>query len=102
MLAVRWKNGFGLDVPGHVGAQNARQDFLGRLHQALGPARLLRFEGVHLHGQLGGALDFRQVEKFPAAELRAVGKVGVFGERVVLPAAGFVDQRCGARRRRCR
>ena len=27
----------------------------------------------------------------PAAKLRAIGKVGIFGERVVLPAAGIVD-----------
>ena len=85
------EDGFGLDARGHIGAQHARQNFLGRLHQALGPARLLRFEGVHLHGQFGSAFDLRQVEKLPAAQLRAVGEVGVLGERVVLPAAGVVD-----------
>ena len=91
---------FGLHRRRHVGAHHARQNFLGRLHQALGPARLLRLEGVHFHGQLGGAFDLRQVEKFPAAQLRAVGKIGVFGERVVLPAAGFVDGRAAPDARR--
>ena len=91
MLAVRWKTASALTCAGHVGAHHARQDFLGRLHQALGPARLLRLEGVHFHGQLGGAFDIGQIEKSPAAELRAIGKIGVFGERVVLPAAGIVD-----------
>ncbi len=45
----------------------------------------------HLDGELGGALDVLEVLELPAFELRAVAKVGVFGERVVLPAAGFVD-----------
>ncbi len=62
------KDGLGLDVRGLVRAQHARQDFLRRLHQALGPARLLRLERVHFHGQLGGAFDIRQIEKFPADE----------------------------------
>ena len=92
MLAVRWKTASALMLRGLVRAQHARQNFFRRLHQALGPARLLRLEGVHFHGQLGGAFDVRQVEKFPAEELRAVGEIGVLGERVVLPAAGFVDR----------
>ncbi len=49
------------------------------------------FEAVHVHGELGSALDMREVEKLPAFELRAIRKVGVFGERVVLPAAGIVN-----------
>ena len=91
MLAVRWKNASDFDVPGHVRRENSGQDFLGGLHQALGPARLLRFEAVHIDGQLGSALDVGKIQKFPAVELRAIGKIGVFGERVVLPAAGVFD-----------
>ena len=52
---------------------------------------MLRFETVHVDGQLGSALDVRQIQKFPSKELRSVRKVRVFGERVVLPAAGVVD-----------
>ena len=77
--------------PGTIGAHHARKNLLGRLHQALGPARLLRFEGVHFHRQFRRAFDFGQVEELPAAKLRAIGKVGVFGERVVLPAARVFD-----------
>ena len=78
---------FGLDRRREHRRASPRQDFLRGLHQALGPARLLRLEGVHLHRQFGRAVDFRQIEKLPAADLRAIGKIGVFGERVVLPAA---------------
>ena len=35
----------------------------------------------------------REIEKFPTAKLCAIGKVGVFGEGVVLPAAGVGDGR---------
>src|SRR5690348_3943619 len=82
---------FGFNVAGNVGAQDARKDFEGGLHQALGPARLLGFEGVHLDGQLGGAINFGKINEFPAAKLSAIGEIGVFGERVVLPAAGIFD-----------
>src|SRR6202521_1374104 len=85
------EEGFGFDVPGRVGLENFGEDFFRRLHQALGPACLLRFEAVHFHGQLGSALDLREVEKFPAFELRAIGKIGVFGEGVVFPASGIIN-----------
>ena len=61
------------------------------LDQALGPARLLRLEGGHLDGQLGRALHVLQVEKLPSLDLRAIAQVGVFGQGVVLPAAGLFD-----------
>ena len=57
----------------------------------LGPACLLGFEGGHLNGQLCGALDVLEVHELPADHLRAVAEVGVFGEGVVLPAAGLAD-----------
>src|SRR5207245_6330852 len=31
-------------------------------------------------------------KKFPALELRAIGKIGVFRQRVVLPAAGGINR----------
>ena len=42
-------------------------------------------------GSSEGAFDVRQIQKLPAIQLRAVRKVRVFGERVVLPAARVVD-----------
>jgi hypothetical protein len=75
----------------NIGAQDARKDLLGGLHQALGPARLLRFESVHFHGQFGRAIDLGKIKKFPSAKLRAIGEVGVFGESVVLPPAGVLN-----------
>src|SRR5438105_8626233 len=95
------KEGFGFDVPGRVRFENFRENFLCRLHEAFGPAGLLGFEAIHVDGQVGGAFDVWEIEKFPAFELGAVGKVGVFGECVVLPSAGSVDSgatpdSCGA------
>ncbi len=87
------KKCFGLHVPWRVGFQNFRKNFLGRLHQAFGPASLLGLETVHVYGKFGSTLDAGQIEKFPAAKLRTVGKIGVFGERVVFPATGGFDGR---------
>src|SRR6266850_747302 len=80
------------DVPRRVRPQDSRKNFLRGLHQALGPARLLGFEAVHVHGKLGSALDLGKVKEFPAFELRAIGKIRVFGQRVMFPATGFVDR----------
>ena len=67
------------------------KQLLGGLNAAFGPAVLLAFEGVDFGGQFGGAGDPRQEAEVPAGELGAVAQVDVFGEGVVLPAAGFFD-----------
>ena len=85
------KPGFQFHVARHIALQNLGKNFLAGLNQALGPARLLRLERGHLDGEFGGTLDVLQIDELPAFQLRAIGKVGVFGERVVLPAAGLVD-----------
>src|SRR5271167_645762 len=95
------KESFSFDVPRRVGSHNARKNLFCGLHQAFSPASLLRFEAVHVDGQFRSAFDLREIEKLPALELRAIGKIGIFGERVVLPAAGFFDgctapDACGA------
>ena len=84
-------DGFELDAPGLVAVENHRQQLFGALGQAFGPAGLLDLEAVHVGGQFARALDFGQVDELPAFQLGAVGQVGVFGERVVLPAAGVFD-----------
>ena len=71
----------------HIDLNIMRQHLDAGLDEPLGPARLLGFEGGHLDGQLRRALDLGQVFELPAGQLRAVAQVGVFGERVVLPAA---------------
>ena len=83
--------GFELGVPGHIALQYAGQDFLRRLDEPFGPARLLRLEGGHLDGQFGGTLHVLQVLEVPSFELCAVTEVGIFGESVVLPAASLVN-----------
>src|SRR5580704_3908772 len=82
---------FGFNVPGRVGFHNARKDFLRGLYQALGPASLLSFKAIHVDRQLGSAFDLRKIEKLPALELCSIGKIGVFGERIVLPTAGLIN-----------
>ena len=74
-----------------VAREHLGKYFLRDLDQPLGPARLLRLECGHLHRQLGRAFDVLQINELPSFELGAIGKIGVFGERVMLPAAGFVD-----------
>ena len=71
--------------------EHARQDFFAGLNQTLGPARLLGFESGHFYWKFSRTLNVLAVDKFPAFELGAIRKIGVFGQRVVLPAAGIVD-----------
>src|SRR5204862_4684570 len=78
-----------------VAFQNPRQNFFAGLDQSLGPARLLSFECGHFDGQLGGALDILTIDEFPSFELRTIGKISVFGERVVLPATCIIDGLAG-------
>ena len=61
------------------------------LDRALGPAVLLRLEGVHLDRHFGGRDEVRHEQELPALELRAVAEVEVLGERIVLPAARVGD-----------
>src|SRR6266851_6338100 len=85
------EKGFGLDVPRGVGLENLGKDFFCRLHEPLGPARLLRFETVHVYGKLGSTFNLRKVEEFPAFELGAIGKIRVLSKRVVFPASGILN-----------
>src|ERR1700758_1683359 len=75
-----------------VTAEHARQNLLSCLDQSLRPARLLRFEGGHLYRKLSRTFHILQIKKFPSFKLGAVGKVGVFGQGIVLPAASLVDR----------
>src|ERR1700735_3747541 len=84
--------GLYLDLARNVGAKDHRKHFDRGLDEALGPARLLGLEGGHLDGQLGRALDIRQVFELPSGKLGAVAEIGVFGEGVVLPATGVGDR----------
>jgi len=74
-----------------VSDEHAAEQLARGLHRALRPAKLLRPKRGHVFGQLGGRHDVRPVHETPTHELRAIRKVQVLGERVVLPATGFVD-----------
>ena len=52
---------------------------------------MLRFEGVDLYRYLRGRFFIQEIDKFPAHQLRAETQVGIFGERIVLPAAAHLD-----------
>ena len=52
---------------------------------------LLRLKCVHFNRQLGRRHDFRQKQKPPTLDLRAIAEIEVFGERIVLPASRSLD-----------
>src|SRR5262245_18938923 len=52
---------------------------------------LLTKKGRHRGRNFAVATHGREVKELPARELRPVGKVGVLGQRVILPSAGLVD-----------
>jgi hypothetical protein len=59
-------DGFNLLLAGDGGFPDEGQALFAALDEAFGPARLLGFEGGHLDGQLGGALDVWEVFELPA------------------------------------
>ncbi len=83
----------GLDRQRHLRAQDLRQQLAARLDGPLRPAVLLRLERVHLDRHFGRRDEIGDEHELPAAQLSAVAQVQVFGQRVVLPAAGVVDRR---------
>ena len=87
---------------GWLRREDPRQQLAAGLDRALGPAVLLRLEGVHLDRKLGRHDDVREEEELPAAQLGAIAEVEILGQRVVLPAAAVNDRRRGARCRPCR
>ena len=83
------KGGLQLHPQGLRGAPHGAQVLAGSFGRALGPAKLLRLEGIHGGGQLGGSHYFGAVHEAPTAQLGAVAQVEVFGEGVSVPAAGI-------------
>src|ERR1700709_310121 len=81
---------FGME--GDIAAEDARQNLLRRLDQPLGPARLLRLEGGHLDGHLSRTGDVLQISELPALQLCAIPQIGIFGGRVMLPAASLFNR----------
>src|SRR5687768_7668771 len=71
---------------------NAAQQFDADLDQPLCPAPLLRFESVDLYGEFCRHIIIKQIDEAPAHQLRTVTEIGIFGERVMLPAAGKFDR----------
>jgi len=61
------------------------------LQRAFRPAELLALERRGVGGHFAGHGDLRQKKATPAAQLRAVGKVEVFGERRIAPAACVIN-----------
>ena len=84
--------GFNLGVKRRIATKHPRQNLYPRLHQPLGPACLLRLERRHLHRQFRRAFHILQVDELPSLELRPIRKIRIFGQRVVLPAARFLNR----------
>src|SRR5438105_4963483 len=82
------EKGFDLDLPGQIASENPRKQFDGGLNQPFRPSSLLALERIHLNRKLGGANDVRQIKEFPSGHLGAIAEIGVFRQRIVLPAAG--------------
>ncbi len=87
------EGGLDLDLERLVAAPDYGKQLLRHLDEPLGPARLLRLKGIHLDGQLRGADNVGIIDELPALKLRAITQIGVFGQRIVLPAAGVVNGR---------
>src|SRR5262249_38677362 len=73
-----------------VASKHTRENLLSGLDQSLSPARLLGLECGHFDRKLSGAFDILAIDKLPALELRTIGEIGIFGQRVVLPAASVI------------
>ncbi len=87
------EEGFGPDPEGQRGGEDLGQQFPGGLERSLGPAALLRLEGVHGDRQLGRGRDLGHEHETPSPQLGAVGEIEVLGQRVALPAPGILDRR---------
>ena len=73
--------------------QDLRQQLPGGLERSLGPAALLRLEGVHGDREFGRGGDLGHENELPVEELGPVGEVEVLGEGVSLPASSVLDRR---------
>src|SRR2546430_15099472 len=56
-------------------SQNSRQQFDGRLESALGPAMRLLLKTHHFRRQFGRGAELREIDKFPALELRPITQI---------------------------
>src|SRR5207248_2260363 len=84
---------FDLDHERQIAAPDGGQQFLAGLNRTFRPAMLLGFETIHVYREFRGRDHVRKENEFPAGELSPVTEVEILGERVVLPAARFIDAR---------
>src|SRR5713226_1083586 len=82
---------FHFDRERQLAAPNPGQEFLAGLNGTFGPAVLLRLEPIHIDRQFRRRYHIGKKNKFPARELRAVTEIEILAERIVLPAAGFLN-----------
>src|SRR5207244_496756 len=81
------EEGLDLDFPRQLASENSGKQFDGGLNQSFRPSSLLALERIHLDRKFRRANDVRQIKKFPSSHLRAVTKIRVFRQRIVLPAS---------------
>ena len=85
------KKSFCLRLERNFSLNDFPDEFFSRLDGTLRPTVLLGFERVDFDGQLRRRDDVRQENELPALHLGAVGKVEVFRQSVVLPAARVLN-----------
>src|SRR5437868_36019 len=83
---------FELYAQRQVGVPDAPVQLEPNLQDAFGPTTLLCFEGVDLDRNFRRRFFVEQVNETPTHQLRAETQIGIFGERVVLPAAAQLDR----------
>src|SRR5207249_4933614 len=75
-----------------VGVPDAPIELEPDLQYSFGPTTLLRFEGINLDGNLSRRFFVEQIDETPAHQLGTETQIGIFGQRVVLPAATQLDR----------
>ena len=80
-----------LPAPGIIASKDAGEEFDRGLNQPFVPAMLLGEKGSEGGRNFGGTGHVVPIEKFPTGQLGAIGKIGVLGQGVMLPASGVSD-----------
>src|SRR3989304_6517949 len=80
-----------LDPEAEGAGENPRKELPRRLDRPLRPALLLALEGAHRDRNLRGRDHVGQEHEAETRELSPIGKIHVFGQRVVLPPAPYLD-----------
>ena len=88
---MRWKNASAFTGRAHSARNTRGRIFFAVCIRPLAQRACCDLKAFISTGNSEGHSISGKIEELPAAHLRAIGKVGVFGERIVLPAAGVFN-----------